>query len=289
MSSILESLRKSDQKRKNKKTSGIDALRLGKDSNSGSGRKRLFFWLILLLVFAAVLFWSWRNGQLQEWLGINQENDVQAGTEITPTEETTKPSMAEVDASEQPVDRTRDQLVERPDPEEVKQNALEQRMQAAAERRQQDTQEVAIQPSAQPATSQPAPPVGVPEEFTEGTEESADEKIALLRKAQENLKKADTISNPQERQSRQETTAQAPTTTRNYKFVYELPFSIRKNLPEVKLNIHVFDPDPENRMAVINGLRYGTGDIIEEIVTVQDITQEGVLLEYEGQVFMIPK
>ncbi|WP_395377638.1 general secretion pathway protein GspB [Marinicella sp. W31] len=282
MSSILDSLRKSDQKRKNKQPSGIDALRLGNNNNSGSSRTRLLFWLILLLLLAAAVFWSWRNGLLHEWLGLDQGTDLQPSTEISQTEEPVQPSMAKVDDSLQPVDRTRGQLVERPNPEEVKQDALEQRMQAAAERRQQATEQMT-------PTAQPAPPVGVPDAAKEGTEKSADEQIAILEKAHQALKKQDTISNPQERQDNPRKPPPTQTTTRDYKFVYELPFSVRKNLPEIKLNIHVFDPDPKNRMAVINGLRYAAGDLIDEIVKVQDVTQDGVVLEYEGQIFMLPK
>lgn len=74
-----------------------------------------------------------------------------------------------------------------------------------------------------------------------------------------------------------------------YLYVYQLPFSIRKEIPKFKLNIHVYDKNPENRIAVINGARFMIDDMIDEIVLVKDIVSEGVLLEFNQQEFLIPK
>jgi len=74
-----------------------------------------------------------------------------------------------------------------------------------------------------------------------------------------------------------------------YRYLYQLPFSIRKQLPALTLNIHVYDDDPAHRLVVINGLDLGIGDPIEGTeVVVKDILPEGALLEADGEAFLLP-
>ena len=42
-------------------------------------------------------------------------------------------------------------------------------------------------------------------------------------------------------------------------------------------------------MVIINGVKFITGDVIEEAITVQEINQQGVVLEFGGTTFLIPK
>jgi hypothetical protein len=74
-----------------------------------------------------------------------------------------------------------------------------------------------------------------------------------------------------------------------YQYVHQLPFSIRKDLPKFKLNVHIFDKDPENRVAIINGVRFYIDDMIEETVLLKDIVQQGVLLDFNGEEFLVPR
>ncbi|VAW42110.1 hypothetical protein MNBD_GAMMA01-2250, partial [hydrothermal vent metagenome] len=71
--------------------------------------------------------------------------------------------------------------------------------------------------------------------------------------------------------------------------IYQLPFSIRKDIPKFKLNIHIYDENPQNRLVVINGVKFVINDMIEEQVLVKDIIAEGILLEFNGQEFLVPK
>ena len=77
--------------------------------------------------------------------------------------------------------------------------------------------------------------------------------------------------------------------SQNYLYVYQLPFSVRKDIPKLKLNIHVFDEVPENRIVVINGVKFAVGDLIDNAVLVKDILQSGVLLEFNEREFLVPK
>ena len=60
-------------------------------------------------------------------------------------------------------------------------------------------------------------------------------------------------------------------------------------MPKIKLNIHVYDENPKNRIVVINGVRFAIGDLIEETVLVKDIVRSGVVLEMEDKEFLVPK
>ncbi len=80
-----------------------------------------------------------------------------------------------------------------------------------------------------------------------------------------------------------------PTLKQDYLLVHQIDFETRKNIPVIKLNIHIYDPDPENRMVILNGVKYATGDIIDELVTVEEINQQGVVLKFESVTFLIPK
>ena len=74
-----------------------------------------------------------------------------------------------------------------------------------------------------------------------------------------------------------------------YPFVYQLPFNIRKEIPKIKLNIHIYDQNKESRLVVVNGENYEIGDLIEETLLIHDIVPEGLVLDFNGQKFLIPK
>ena len=74
-----------------------------------------------------------------------------------------------------------------------------------------------------------------------------------------------------------------------YLYVYQLPFSIRKDIPKFKLNIHVYDEKPENRLVIINGAKFVIDDMIDEKALIKDIIAEGVVLDIDGIEFLIPK
>lgn len=71
--------------------------------------------------------------------------------------------------------------------------------------------------------------------------------------------------------------------------LFELPYSIRKDIPKMTISVHVYDPVVENRMAIINGVPIHVGDTFEEVVTIQDITQSGVVLRIQDRDFIVLK
>jgi general secretion pathway protein B len=72
------------------------------------------------------------------------------------------------------------------------------------------------------------------------------------------------------------------------KLIWELPYATRRELPEIKVTMHVFASDPAQRFVIINGDRKVQGDDIEGM-TVVDIRADGVVFEREGLRFLYPR
>jgi hypothetical protein len=60
------------------------------------------------------------------------------------------------------------------------------------------------------------------------------------------------------------------------------------NLPELRLDMHVYDPKPQNRFALINMHRMREGESIKD-VRVEAITPEGVVMSHNGTKFLLPR
>lgn len=72
--------------------------------------------------------------------------------------------------------------------------------------------------------------------------------------------------------------------------VYQLPYAIRKDLPKLDLSMHVFSPVREERFVVLNGKRYGLdGTSPGPDIALLDISDEGAVMEFRGQKFLLPR
>lgn len=58
-------------------------------------------------------------------------------------------------------------------------------------------------------------------------------------------------------------------------------------VPELRLDLHVYAPNPAERYAFINMHRVREGDVTPEGAQVRQITREGVVLEYHGAEFLL--
>jgi len=61
------------------------------------------------------------------------------------------------------------------------------------------------------------------------------------------------------------------------------------NLPELRLDMHVYDPKPQARFALINMRKVTEGQMAGEGVRVESITPEGVVLSHNGTRFLLPR
>lgn len=66
---------------------------------------------------------------------------------------------------------------------------------------------------------------------------------------------------------------------------------VRGNLsvPDLNIDIHVYSDKPADRFVFINMNQYRENAILEEGPLLREITREGVILEYLGAVFLLPK
>lgn len=70
---------------------------------------------------------------------------------------------------------------------------------------------------------------------------------------------------------------------------WQLPYNVRKELPELKLSMHVYSATPAQRFVVLNGNRQVEGDELGGEVSIAEIRSDGVVLIYHGQRFLVPR
>lgn len=70
---------------------------------------------------------------------------------------------------------------------------------------------------------------------------------------------------------------------------WQLPYNMRKELPALKLSMHVYSATPTQRFVVLNGNRQVEGDELGGDVKVTEIRSDGVVLTYQGQRFLVPR
>jgi general secretion pathway protein B len=59
------------------------------------------------------------------------------------------------------------------------------------------------------------------------------------------------------------------------------------SLPELQLNLHIYDPEPAHRSVLLNGQRLREGQFTPNGVRVERITEQSVVLEAQGRRFRI--
>ena len=74
-----------------------------------------------------------------------------------------------------------------------------------------------------------------------------------------------------------------------YPSFQEVLASGSSNLPELHLDIHVYSSKPEDRFVFINMAKLREGSELTEGPRVSEITPEGVILEHQGQLFLLPR
>lgn len=65
----------------------------------------------------------------------------------------------------------------------------------------------------------------------------------------------------------------------------DLPEARRQFLPDLKISMHYYNPDPGSRMVRMNGRILREGSILVEGLTVEEITSAGVILNWQGERF----
>jgi len=69
--------------------------------------------------------------------------------------------------------------------------------------------------------------------------------------------------------------------------LYELPMAIQQSIPDIKIEGHIYDVDPHARMVIINGKVRKEKHTVGSGMTLQEITQDGVIINYQGRLFHV--
>ena len=70
---------------------------------------------------------------------------------------------------------------------------------------------------------------------------------------------------------------------------WELPDSVRANVPEIKFSVLVYAANPADRFVLINGERLREGDNAGPDLVVKKIRREGVIFSHGLYVFLVEK
>ncbi|MFW5815755.1 MAG: general secretion pathway protein GspB, partial [Wenzhouxiangella sp.] len=69
--------------------------------------------------------------------------------------------------------------------------------------------------------------------------------------------------------------------------VWELPLSVRRELPDLNLSIHVFSAEPAERFVLINGERRAEGADLGEGARLAEITRLGAVVDFRDYRFLL--
>ena len=67
----------------------------------------------------------------------------------------------------------------------------------------------------------------------------------------------------------------------------QLPLPILRDLPELLVSIHAYNPNPERRFIRLNRTKYREGERISEELWLQEITPDGATFRFRDTVFAI--
>ena len=82
---------------------------------------------------------------------------------------------------------------------------------------------------------------------------------------------------------------QVPRITESYATFNDLRAQGLLQLPDMHLDIHVYSSKPEDRFVFVNMSKYKESATLDEGPVVKAITPEGVILEYLGTGFLLPR
>lgn len=267
MSTILDSLKKSSEQRENGNTS-IDKFSFG--SSHKSSHSGLIVSLVIITLTAVILYFGYHYIYSGEKQGIVAETMPE--TTVAMDQRSTEIKSLGTEKNNKQLASSSPQKIDKPSSESVK----ERIKQIKEEKDKRNAESLAE--------------LNKPEQNAKADKLAA--KISEL-KQKDNEKKVEISRDitPSSQLQKIEPVIQPlkEVPSQKYLYVYQLPFSVRKDIPKIKLNIHVYDEQAENRIAIINGVRFAIGDLIDNVVLVKDILQEGVLLEFNEHEYLVPK
>lgn len=69
----------------------------------------------------------------------------------------------------------------------------------------------------------------------------------------------------------------------------KMPPEFRRQVPELNINVFVYDENPQQRFVIIDMTKYTTGEKIAEGMQLEEILADSLLVQYKGKKFRIPR
>lgn len=292
MSYILNALRKAEKERQQKQEQTLGAQLQDHKTSTARG---LMPWLLLLLainlcVLAYVMLRE--EGQTQ---GGNQQPVAQAAP---PVAEFAKKSSTAPESAEPEVSREQSQVAE------IEASPRKNTVSAASEpklgmdesvKTEAEMQQTVIpeenlefessQPLVSAASEKPKQAVDVPADIAVATGENSEK----LSGDGESKRTAEPV--------KQETTqkivhAESEMSQQNkpgLPWLHEMPAAFRRQVPELDINVYVYDEQPENRFIMIAMKKFKVGQEISSGMLLQEIQSDGIVVQYQGKRFKIKR
>ncbi|TVS13147.1 MAG: hypothetical protein EA419_02415 [Wenzhouxiangella sp.] len=284
MSYILDALRKSDAQRRLGQVPDLDSAP-APVAGQARPRRRGLLVLTVVLVLAAVI-----------GLGLSQTQPREAWRMLVGTS-----GEAPAEAEPEPATIADPERVAR-EPNGELSVAAPAEPEAPASEAVAESEQRGLRRISRPAP-QPHAPVVVPEggreRLVETAEEAqrlieAEEAAAALAEAYRRQTAEDQAEPPATASSR-EPAGTAPSSddpswapeSPQFVSVWDLPLSIRRELPELSLSIHVFSAEPGGRFVLINGERRLEGDDLGEGASLVEIRRDGALIDFRDYRFLL--
>lgn len=67
-----------------------------------------------------------------------------------------------------------------------------------------------------------------------------------------------------------------------------MPDAFRSAFPQLRLDVHVYDAEPDRRWVMINGTKYVEGLTLSEGPIIDEISENGVIYRYRGELTLMP-
>ena len=293
MSTILDSLKKSSDQRNNNGGDSLDNFNFSNQSKSSSFSKIIVILIIALALAGA--FWVYQNyfaGNMQE----SEPQEViaeQANKKSlkNPTNENTKTQAGKNNSKIENLQLSQNtRKKDKPNSNAIKariKKLKEQKEQQAMASREAKLSDLNRNNSSFVESNKKEDIYAKIKAQRSLINSNGNKKNENNEKATKSIRLAQQESNP--KLNKADNTATKKTVpSQQHRLLYQLPFSIRKEIPELKLNIHVYDEVAENRIAIINGTRFAVGDMVTDQILLKDIVVNGIVLDYNGNEFFIP-
>ena len=271
MSLILEALKKSERQRQIG-----SAPTLATPPMSRKRKRSLLPWLVGAIAIAAVAgWWLSRENSPESVPPADVQNAAPASTPMAATAKKLDAPMTTV--APPPVDNVEPTAPTSPPVVSTEKQIAEAAAAIAA---------AAPPASKPPATPPPAPAPSVPSKPLPGVVEPAASPAAGTVPVAPIVTAPATSAPPI---AAPPVAALPPSATASLPLLWELPYEKRKDIPALVMSLQVYAADPAQRFAIINDERHVEGDVLGEGLKLQEITPDGLIVEYRGERFLFPR